>query len=129
MKNQQFTKEDLVLYAHLMVDDLSSVGFSYARIAKRLNVSSSTMQKFNSMRERSLRDHTFCKLLAFYCRVFFGDYRLEQIERLVNKDIQKYISHIPPNYRKFIYILAKTELSSSALLLSQNPNNNEQLLC
>lgn len=128
MKSQQFTKEDLVLYAHLMVDDLSGVGFSYARIAKRLNVSASTMQKFNSLRERSLRDHTFCKLLAFYCRVFFGEFRLEKIEKLVNKDIQKYISHVPPNYQKFIHTLAKSDVSDSNLSLAIN-SNTEQFLC
>lgn len=104
---------DNIHYTHLMIDDLCNIsGFTFSRIAIRLKISPSTIQKCRQFENRALRVNNFQKLLRLYCRVFFGDFRTVNIAKLVDANPEKFISHVPPIYRGVIGALAKSPLEA-----------------
>ena len=64
----------------VMIRELVDVaGYTYSRIAKRMNVSASTIQKLATQNGRKPRQNVFILLVCLYYRVFYGPYRTPQI--------------------------------------------------
>lgn len=102
--------EEMIISIHGMIDDLYNIcGYSYARIATRIFVSPSTIQKCRQYRHRCLRSKSFYNLILLYCRIFFGEYRLEHISEIVRKDEKHFISRLPEAFRGRIDELSKAE--------------------
>ncbi len=66
---------NLEAYWVVMIRELVEVaGYTYSRIAKRMNVCASTVQKLATQTGRKPRQMVFFQLVCLYYRVFYGPY-------------------------------------------------------
>lgn len=75
-------------YWIFMIRELvDGAGYSYSRIAKRIGVSPSTIQKLATHQNRQPRHLVFHKILCLYHKVFFGPFLTEKVKLyLANKN-------------------------------------------
>lgn len=60
--------------AKQMTKDLTNIGMSYSRIAYRIGISPSTIQKLVTYSQRTPRGNTFIKLSQYYQKIFSRPY-------------------------------------------------------
>jgi hypothetical protein len=80
----------------IMIRELVDVaGYTYSRIARRINVSASTIQKLATQPGRKPRQNVFFRLMCLYYRVFYGPYRSPQIVNYVAKKPECILNRVP----------------------------------
>lgn len=83
-------------YWVVLIRELVDVaGYTYSRIAKRMNVSPSTIQKLATQSGRRPRQHVLFLLMCLYYRVFYGPYRSPQIIQFVTTQGSSILARIP----------------------------------
>lgn len=109
MANASIPK-DYISYTHAMIDALcEDANYSYSRIAKRLGISRSTIQKCRKFEDRRLRSKSFFKLVQLYCRVFFSTHRTSAINALVEHNEEAYLSKLPKMFRDQVKMIADSQ--------------------
>lgn len=83
-------------YWVVMIRELVDVaGYTYSRIAKRMNVSASTIQKLATQAGRKPRQNVFFLLMCLYYRVFHGPYRSPQIIHFTETQAYSILDQLP----------------------------------
>lgn len=98
---------EMIKYLH------DTAGYSYSRIAMRMGVSASTIQKCHMIKGRVLRWKNFYQLMLLYCRVFFGDFRTFEFAREIDADLQRYINCLPRQFRAYYKTFARRSTTVS----------------
>lgn len=84
------------VYWVVMIRDLVDVaGYTYSRIAKRMNVSPSTIQKLATQDGRRPRQNVFFQLMCLYFKVFYGSYRCPKVIHYVETQASSVLDRIP----------------------------------
>lgn len=79
-----------------MIRELVDVaGYTYSRIARRINVSASTIQKLATQQGRKPRQNVFFRLMCLYYRVFYGPYRSPQIINYLEMQPHSTLMRVP----------------------------------
>lgn len=79
-----------------MIRELVDVaGYTYSRIARRINVSASTIQKLATQQGRKPRQNVFFRLMCLYYRVFYGPYRSPQIIGYLEQQPSSILMRVP----------------------------------
>lgn len=79
-----------------MIRELVDVaGYTYSRIARRINVSASTIQKLATQLGRKPRQSVFFRLMCLYYRVFYGPYRSPQIIHYLERQPHSTLMRVP----------------------------------
>lgn len=80
----------------VMIRELVDVAdYTYSRIARRIQVSASTIQKLATQPKRKPRQSVFYRLLCLYYRVFYGPYRSSQVVCYLEQQACPVLSRIP----------------------------------
>lgn len=84
--------------AKIILHDLSGSGMSFSRIAKRIGVSSSTVQKLMTTSNRVPRESTIIKLVLYYQKIF-------STPRLYGSKVMQYYSANSEAIQQFLELL------------------------
>lgn len=86
---QQATAKKISYWVEMIQDMVDGLDYSYSRIAKRIGVSSSTIQKLATHPNRKPRPHVFHSLASLYHKLFFSELRSPQAEHYLKLKQQR----------------------------------------
>lgn len=90
------TEDESEAYWVVMIRELVDVaGYTYSRIARRIHVSASTIQKLATQSGRKPRQMVFFRLMCLYYRVFYGPYRSPQVIAYVEHQTAPVLMRVP----------------------------------
>jgi hypothetical protein len=83
-------------YWLVMIKELVEIaGYTYSRIARRINVAPSTIQKLATHPGRQPRQRIFYRLMSLYYKVFHGPFRSSEVIQYVEQQKYSVLEQIP----------------------------------